>query len=80
MTRSATDHSSEAATGCCMGQAWMLAEGLGLPHSWRAAAVTALTGFQSAMTLEYGRHVLGGDQCVGDEGQGEEDDEADALR
>src|SRR5580692_5284952 len=50
MTRSATDHSSEAATGCCMGQAWMVAEGLGLPHSCRAAEVTALTGFQSAMT------------------------------
>jgi DNA-directed RNA polymerase specialized sigma24 family protein len=26
-----------------MGQAWMVAEGLGLPHSWRAAAVTALS-------------------------------------
>src|SRR6185437_7559549 len=51
ITRSATDHSSEAATGCCMGQAWMVAEGLGLPHSWRAAVVTALTGFQSAMNL-----------------------------
>jgi hypothetical protein len=23
----------------------MVAEGLGLPHRWRAAAVTALTGF-----------------------------------
>jgi hypothetical protein len=34
-----------------MGQAWMVAEGLGLPHRLRAAAVTALTGFQSAMTL-----------------------------
>src|SRR5690349_15936757 len=34
-----------------MGQAWMAAEGLGLPNRWRAAAVTALTGFQSAMTL-----------------------------
>ena len=29
----------------------MVAEGLGLPRRWRAAAVTALTGFQSAMTL-----------------------------
>jgi protein-S-isoprenylcysteine O-methyltransferase Ste14 len=27
------------------GQAWMVAEGLGLPNRWRAAAVTALTGF-----------------------------------
>jgi hypothetical protein len=35
ITRSVTDHSSEAATGSCMGQAWMVAEGLGLPNRWR---------------------------------------------
>ena len=35
--------------GCCIVQAWIDADGLGLSQSWRAAAVTALTGFQSAM-------------------------------
>ena len=34
--------------GCCMGHACTNAEGLGLPKSSRAAAVTALTGFQLA--------------------------------
>ncbi len=34
--------------GCCMGQALIDADGFGLCQSWRAAAVTALTGFQSA--------------------------------
>ena len=32
-----------------MGQAPMLPDGFGFPRRWRAAAVTALTGFQSAM-------------------------------
>src|ERR1022692_6378 len=49
IVRRATDHRSAAVTGCCMGQAWMLADGFGLAQRWRAAAVTALTGFQSAM-------------------------------
>src|ERR1700735_1203573 len=51
MARRATDHSSEAATGGCMGQAWMPAGGLGFLNMSRAAAVTALTGFQLAMNL-----------------------------
>jgi hypothetical protein len=33
-----------------MGQALIAAAGLGFPNSWRLAAVTALTGFQPAMT------------------------------
>ena len=40
---------SDAATGCCIGQAPIEADGLGLPNSSRAAAATALTGFQSAI-------------------------------
>ena len=32
-----------------LGQARMVADGLGSAHRCRAAAVTALTGFQSAM-------------------------------
>ena len=47
---SANDQSSDVTTGCCIGQSWMAADGFGLPKRSRAAAVTALTGFQSAMT------------------------------
>src|SRR5262245_62775779 len=46
---SATDHSSDVAIGCCIGQTPTAAEGFGLWKSSRAAAVTALTGFQSAI-------------------------------
>ena len=42
--RMATDQRSDAATGCCMGHAWIVADGLGLAKSCRHAAVTALTG------------------------------------
>src|SRR5215469_16507492 len=45
----ATDQPSAVQTGCCMDQAELIADGFGLPHSSRHAAVTALTGFQSAM-------------------------------
>jgi hypothetical protein len=43
VTSSPNDHTSIAATGCCIGQAWIDADGFGLPNSSRAAAVTALT-------------------------------------
>ena len=49
MATSAIDRSSAASTGCCMGQARMAVDGLGLADGCRAAAVTALRGFQSAM-------------------------------
>ena len=42
------DHRSDASIGCCIGQAWMAADGFGFPQRCRAAAQTALTGFQSA--------------------------------
>src|SRR5262249_16960850 len=48
-TRIASDHAAAVHTGCCIDQAALAADGLGLPHSTRQAAVTALTGFQSAM-------------------------------
>lgn len=35
-----------AATGCCIGHAWIVPDGLGFPHSTRVPATTALTGFQ----------------------------------
>src|SRR5215469_14536527 len=44
----AIDQASAVQTGCCIDQAVLADEGLGLPHSTRQAAVTALTGFQSA--------------------------------
>src|SRR5271155_5433048 len=47
----ATHQSSDASSACCIGQAWMLADGFGLENSSRAAAVTALTGFQSAIVF-----------------------------
>ena len=40
--------------GCCIGQAWMEADGFGFCHSWRAAEATALTGFQSAIVRSTG--------------------------
>ena len=47
--RMTMDQISAASTGCCMGQADTEADGLGFPNSCRAPAVTALTGFQSAI-------------------------------
>src|SRR5215813_3373085 len=47
--RISTDQASDASMGCCIGQASIDADGFGLSQSWRAPAVTALTGFQSAM-------------------------------
>jgi hypothetical protein len=47
--RIAADHRSDVGTGCCMGQAGMVAEGLGLPHRVLVPATTALTGFQVVM-------------------------------
>src|ERR1700677_124851 len=44
----ANDQSTAAHTGCCMGQAWMVDDGLGLPKRWRHDEVAALTGFQLA--------------------------------
>ena len=52
--------------------------GVGVADRWRAAAVTALTGFQSAMTRRTAGMRWAGDEPVGDDGQGEQDDEADA--
>src|ERR1700723_3602449 len=58
--RMATDHSRAASTGCCMGQTWTVDDGLGLPKSTRHPAVTALTGFQSAMAWSHpGMWVVG---------------------
>ena len=47
--RISTDQASDASMGCCIGQALIDADGFGFCQSWRAAAVTALTGLQSAM-------------------------------
>jgi hypothetical protein len=47
--RISTVQAGEASMGCCIGQALIDADGFGLSQSWRAPAVTALTGFQSAM-------------------------------
>ncbi|MGH3179325.1 MAG: hypothetical protein ACRDPF_36290, partial [Streptosporangiaceae bacterium] len=44
--RITTDQISAACTGCCIGQAWIVPDGFGFPHSTRVAATTALTGFQ----------------------------------
>ena len=49
-----SDQSTDATTGCCIGQASMVADGLGLWNSGRAAAVTALTGFQLAIVCRIG--------------------------
>ena len=49
-TRMARDHATAATTGCCIGHAEIELDGFGLPKKCRAAAVTALTGFQFAMT------------------------------
>src|SRR5450755_792664 len=53
MAKMSADQMRAASTGCCMGQAWMAAEGFGLPQSWRAPAATALTGFQSATACSH---------------------------
>ena len=50
----AIDQIKDAATGCCIGQALIVADGFGLWNSWRVAAATALTGFQSAMARSQG--------------------------
>ena len=50
----------DASTGCCIGQAWIEADGFGLPHSSRHAEATALTGFQLAMVCSQA-----GIPCVG---------------
>jgi hypothetical protein len=46
--RIAIDHRTDAAIGCCLGHVRIEAAGFGFPKRSRAAAVTALTGFQSA--------------------------------
>ena len=53
MAKSTTDQASAASTGCCIGQAWIEADGLGLPKRCRTAAVTALTGFHVAMACSH---------------------------
>jgi hypothetical protein len=42
------DHKTVDNSGCCIGQAAMSEDGLGLPKRFRHADATALTGFQSA--------------------------------
>jgi hypothetical protein len=44
--RITTDQISAAATGCCIGHAWIVPDGFGFPQSTRVPATTALTGFQ----------------------------------
>src|ERR1700728_339109 len=44
-----SDHPTAASTGCCIGHAETVLDGLGLPNRCRTAAVTALTGFQLAI-------------------------------
>src|SRR6202034_1660870 len=51
--RIATDQISAASTGCCIGQACTMAEGVGLPQRSRAPATTALTGFQFATACSH---------------------------
>ena len=51
--RISTDQIRAASTGCCMGHAWMVADGFGFPQRFRAPAVTALTGFQSAIACNH---------------------------
>ena len=77
--RIASDHNSDAATGCCIGQAWIVAEGFGLPKRWRAAAVTALTGFQSAMAAASG-HSWVGTMAFETMASRKQNDQPDALR
>ena len=50
-------------------------DGFGFPHSWRAPAVAALTGFQSAMACSHPGMCWVGTSGVGDEGEGEQHDE-----
>ena len=73
--RMATDQINEASMGCCIGQACTVAEGFGFPQSWRAAAVTALTGFQLAMACNQPGMCRVGHHGVRDEGQREQHDE-----
>ena len=49
-----TDQVSAASTGCCIGHALIVPDGLGFPHSTRLPATTALTGFQ--VVIASGRH------------------------
>src|SRR4029450_12351060 len=49
MARSVSDQRSEVAMGCCIGQASIVAEGLGLWKGWRAAAVGAVAGCQGGV-------------------------------
>ena len=59
-TRITTDQMMAASIGCCMGQAGMVDDGFGLPHSSRTAAATALTGFQAAIVpSQVGRPLVG---------------------
>ena len=73
------DQATAAATGCCMGQAESELDGFGLPNRVRTAAVTALTGFQSAMVCSQPGMPVVGHQGVRDDGQREDDDEARCL-
>src|SRR4029077_14615671 len=58
--RIASDHRSDATTGCCIGHAEIVDDGFGLPQSSRTAAAAALTGFQAAMVPStVGRLLLG---------------------
>ena len=58
--RIAKDQAIAAMIGCSIGHTWMDADGFGLPNSVRAAAVTALTGFQLAIVCSHA-----GIPCVG---------------
>jgi hypothetical protein len=51
--RSPIDHIRAAQTGCCIGQAFMIEDGFGLPKSCLQADVTALTGFQLAIVCSH---------------------------
>lgn len=53
MANSATDHTTEAQTGCSIGHIGMDDAGFGFPNKFRQAAVTALTGFQSAIARSH---------------------------
>src|SRR5664280_1452772 len=52
-SRMRSDQTTEASTGCCIGQAWIEAEGFGLPHRVLQAEATALTGFQLAIVASH---------------------------
>ena len=63
-----------------MGQTPSSADGLGLPHSVRDAAVTALTGFQSARVRNQTGIPPVGTSAFGDERHREQHQESEALR